>query len=458
MKKIKLIKIDHRNSSNIRSNLFQILMFLLFANLLNATQNLNYGIYSFENLLNHTLANSPRANISRLQIDEALLDYDYALSNFYPTLYVGANSEYSKRFDENYNSIYVGESSLSSSTTYQNSLSLGLRYDLFKFGADYYHAKSAKTHIYTTTFQKCADEIEISLNLLENYYKALNLKNKISTNEELKEIYATLLEYSKRLNEVGESDKISISEYKIALSELKTQIQSLKEEAKFTLNNIYQITAVAIDDLKFLSEFNTEEISKNLNFLDFEDTYISQKLQAELRENELMLKSLQKAYYPTISLYAKYDFYGSDRDDYRQSLDNTARHGYRVGVSFNWEIFDGGRRKANIDKQKTRNQMLEFQKQDEKLRYEKQIKDIEVFLENEKDMRENLNELYNDTTKAKNYIARLNESGEKSKIELLNSLIKTIQKKQDLSEHILEAKFMLLKGHFMANQNGICER
>lgn len=43
-------------------------------------------------------------------------------------------------------------------------------------------------------------------------------------------------------------------------------------------------------------------------------------------------------------------------------------------------------------------------------------------------MRENLNELYNDTTKAKNYIARLNESGEKSKIELLNSLIKTIQK------------------------------
>lgn len=162
--------------------------------------------------------------------------------------------------------------------------------------------------------------------------------------------------------------------------------------------------------------------------------------------------------YGAISLYAKYDFYGSDRDDYRQSLDNTERHGYRVGVSFNWEIFDGGRRKANIDKQKTRSQMLEFQKQDEKLRYEKEIKDIEVFLENEKDMRENLNELYADTTKAKNYIARLNESGEKSKIELLNSLIKTIQKKQDLSEHILEAKFMLIKANLMAGQDKVCQR
>ena len=137
----------------------------------------NSSIYSFENLLNHTLANSPKANISRLQIDEALLDYDYALSNFYPTLYVGANSEYSKRFDENYNSIYVGESSLSSSTSYQNSLSLGLRYDLFNW-CWLLSCKISKTHIYTTTFQKCANEIEMSLNLLENYYKALNLKTK----------------------------------------------------------------------------------------------------------------------------------------------------------------------------------------------------------------------------------------------------------------------------------------
>ena len=100
---------------------------------------------------------------------------------------------------------------------------------------------------------------------------------------------------------------------------------------------------------------------------------------------------------------------------------------------------------------------IEFQKQDEKLKYEKQIKDISVFLENEKDMRENLSELYADTTKAKNYIARLNESGEKSEIELLNSLIKTIQKKQDLTEHILEAKFMLIKANLMAGQDKVCK-
>lgn len=34
-------------------------------------------------------------------------------------------------------------------------------------------------------------------------------------------------------------------------------------------------------------------------------------------------------------------------------------------------------------------------------------------------------------------------------------LIKTIQKKQDLSEHILEAKFMLLKANLMTGQDRI---
>ena len=36
-------------------------------------------------------------------------------------------------------------------------------------------------------------------------------------------------------------------------------------------------------------------------------------------------------------------------------------------------------------------------------------------------------------------------------------LIKTIQKKQDLSEHILEAKFMLLKANLMTGQDKVCK-
>ena len=65
----------------------------------------NSQIYSFENLLNQTLANSPQINISKLQIDEALADYDYAFSRYFPTIYLGANTGYSKRFDDNYNSV-----------------------------------------------------------------------------------------------------------------------------------------------------------------------------------------------------------------------------------------------------------------------------------------------------------------------------------------------------------------
>lgn len=115
--------------------------------------NLAFGqdkIYSYEALLNHVLKSSPNAKISRLNIDEAKAQYDLAKSNFYPTISLSANSEYSKRFDETYSPAYISDSSLAQSTSYQNSISLNLRYDIFKFGSDYYNAKSALTHINTT--------------------------------------------------------------------------------------------------------------------------------------------------------------------------------------------------------------------------------------------------------------------------------------------------------------------
>ena len=92
-----------------------------------------------------------------------------------------------------------------------------MRYDIFKFRSDYYNAKSALTHINTTQFQNCEDEFEIALNLLELYYKALNLNYQIKSNEELKELYEILANYSNRLNNAGQMDNIDKTQYAIKL-------------------------------------------------------------------------------------------------------------------------------------------------------------------------------------------------------------------------------------------------
>ena len=422
--------------------------------------NLAFGqdkIYSYEALLNHALKSSPNAKISRLNIDEAKAQYDLAKSNFYPTISLNANSEYSKRFDETYSPAYISDSSLAQSTSYQNSISLNLRYDIFKFRSDYYNAKSALTHINTTQFQNCEDEFEIALNLLELYYKALNLNYQIKSNEELKELYEILANYSNRLNNAGQMDNIDKTQYAIKLSQIKANLLSLKNQANLTLNQIYEISNLQISNLDSLIEFDTQNLNIILESINFDNTYIFKKLQSELEENILALKSLQRANFPTISLYAKYDLYGSDKDEYWQAHKNVNRHGYRVGVSINYEIFDGKRKDSQIKRQEIINEKLKLQSQSEKLKFQKEKRDIMDFLAIKDNLQNSLKAINNQSKKIKNNISRLNKIGEKSKIELVNSLISTQQSKLELQEHILKSNFTLKKLSLIANQSKTCE-
>ena len=433
----------------------QILLFLTFLNpnlLLAKTE-----LYTFETLLDYTLKNSPNLQISKLGIDEAKIDYDIAKSNFYPTIYFGANSEYSDKFDNGYSPSYIGDSSLVQDTAYQNSLSLNLRYDIFKFGADYYNAKSAKTHINTTTFQKCNDELETALNLLKLYHEALSLKHQINSNNELKQAYEILANYATRLNTAGQMDKIEQTQYSSKLSQTKSNLLTLQNRANLVLNQIYEISNLQISNLNDLAEFDTQSLLSNIKFIDFEDSFISKKLKSEIEENALNLKSLERSLYPTISLYAKYDLYGSDTDSYTKAHKDTHAHGYRVGLSINYEIFDGGRKNSQIKKQEIINKKLEFEKQNQKLKFQKEQRDIMGFLETKNELEKTLSAINNESQKIKNSVSRLNSVGERSKIELINSLITTIEAKAELQEHILKSNFTLKKAGLIAEQSKKCE-
>ena len=429
-----------------------LLINALFANLSFAKGE----IYTYDTLLDYALKNSPNLQISKLGIDEAMADYDIAKSNFYPTLYLGANTEYSKRFDESYNSVYVGDSSLSQNTAYQNSLSLNLRYDIFKFGSDYYAAQSAKTAIDTASLQNCADEIEIALNLLELYYEALNLKIQINSNTELKQAYEILANYAKRLNNAGQIDKIDQMQYGVKLSQTKSNLLTLQNRANLVLNQIYEISNLQIPNIDNLAEFDMQNAINGVKFINFEDSFMAKKLKSEIEENVLNLKSLQKSRYPTISLYAKYDLYGSDTDSYTKAHKDTHRHGYRVGLSMSYEIFDGGKKNSQIKKQEIINKKLELQKQNQKLKFQKEQRDIMDFLETKSQLEATLSALQNESIKIKNSVSRLNQAGEKDKFELINSFIATIQAKSELQEHILKSNFTLKKAGLIARQSEVC--
>lgn len=412
--------------------------------------------FSFEALLKHTLANSPSLNLTRLDVQSACNELEYQKASRYPELGINANSEYAKRYGARYNSVQIGDDSLVSQSGYGDSISLVLRQDIFKFGADELAIEAAEENIKQADLKRCSSYMDSSIKLLELYDEALGYKNRIEIYERLKDAYEMLYIYEKRLSGAGELSKTALADQAIALADTSYELSQLQLNANNALNKIYSLSGVKIPNIFYLSDLGGANNSSGIEFVPFEDSVIAKGFDHELAANELSMKSGERLYYPTVSLYGRYDLYGSDRDDFSRAGKDVKRHGYRAGLTVHMSLFDGGKRAAQIKEKEINKERILSKKEEAKLEYEKQIADLKLFL-SKKDEYDKI--LSNSSKISKDILTmqkRLNAGNESSKIDVLNSLIASLKKELALKEHAQKASFNIKKAELMSRY-GKCE-
>ncbi|WP_297990141.1 TolC family protein [uncultured Campylobacter sp.] len=410
--------------------------------------------FSFDALLKHTLANSPSLNLTRLDVQSARNELEYQKASRYPELGINANSEYAKRYGARYNSVQIGDDSLVSQSGYGDSVSLVLRQDIFKFGADELAIEAAEENIKQADLKRCSSYMDSSIKLLELYDEALGYKNRIEIYERLKDAYEMLYIYEKRLSGAGELSKTALADQAIALADTSYELSQLELNANNVLNKIYSLSGVKIPNVFYLSDLGGA--SSGSDFVPFEDSVIAKGFDHELAANELSMKSQERLYYPTVSLYGRYDLYGSDRDDFSRAGKDVKRHGYRAGLTVHMSLFDGGKRAAQIKEKEINKERILSKKEEAKLEYEKQIADLKLFL-SKKDEYDKI--LSNSSKISKDILTmqkRLNAGNESSKIDVLNSLIASLKKELALKEHTQKASFNIKKAELMSRY-GKCE-
>ena len=411
--------------------------------------------FSFDALLEHTLANSPSLNLTRLDVQSARNELEYQKASRYPELGINANSEYAKRYGARYNSVQIGDDSLVSQSGYGDSVSLVLRQDIFKFGADELAIEAAEENIKQADLKRCSLYMDSSIKLLELYDEALGYKNRIEIYERLKDAYEMLYIYEKRLSGAGELSKTALADQAIALADTSYELSQLELNANNVLNKIYSLSGVKIPNIFYLSDLGGAN-SINSEFVPFEDSVIAKGFDHELAANELSMRSQERLYYPTVSLYGRYDLYGSDRDDFSRAGKDVKRHGYRAGLTVHMSLFDGGKRAAQIKEKQINKERILSKKEEAKLEYEKQIADLKLFL-SKKDEYDKI--LSNSSKISKDILTmqkRLNAGNESSKIDVLNSLIASLKKELALKEHAQKASFNIKKAELMSRY-GKCE-
>lgn len=445
---------------------------------------------SFSSLAKSLESTNPSILSSKLQTLLANEEINAAKSSLYPRLSLSANSEYSKKYANTRNN-YINDESLVGSTGFASSVSLKLNYELYKFGANALNIDAAAYKKQSLSYKECVVLSEAKLRLLELYYNLLDSKDKLNSYNNLKQINKEIYQTSKRLYENGDHTKTAMTNSAIRLVEIEDNIASLNKQIKNLLSEISNLSGedIYIDDE--IMPFSSEDMggkfdqtgaidqasqaskTKSLNqapsispqtlSLDslissplppFEQTSEAKELNALILSKQSALESKKKEYYPAFYLYAKYDFYGDDRDNFRRSWGDTQRNGYRIGLSMVYNLFDGFNREASIKSASLELLLAKEQFNEAKRQYEKEARNINDDLHSNLEKLKTTSELTSYSKELLDMQERLNLNSQTDKLSVLESKVKFNENLIKNEEALLQANMLTVK-RFLINEKSL---
>lgn len=381
---------------------------------------------SFEMLLDAMEQSSPKLKQQRLQTKIAEQSLKTAEAAYLPTLALGGSSEYSHKFYDSYTPSSVGSDSLTQTSQYQNSSTVSLTYDLFRFGATYLGVKAAKEQIKGSKAGECVNLKEQIDSLLEAYTKVRIATAKLAYYQQIQQLYQDSYIMAKRLNEAGELAQTEVITYAQNIADQLVLTAQIHEEKESMLAHLSYLSGVKLDATSKLEPLYVKESTRPLS-VSFEESSRAKQAYASISQKEAQLKAEKTRYLPVFSLYGKYDLYGSDEDQFNRSIHDVERNGYRVGLSFSWTLFDGFAREAAVE-----SRLLELQQAKVALEEAKRMYEKEQYLlqAQSREREQRLNSAKRSEASSLNVsemIESLHENGQKDKLSSLKAQIQYYQ-------------------------------
>lgn len=266
---------------------------------------------TFEMLLDAMEKSSPKLQHQRLQTKIAQESLRTAEAAYLPTLALGGTSEYSKKFNATTTPSYIGSDSLTQTSQYQNSSTISLTYDLFRFGATNLGVKAASEQIKSSKAGECVNLKEQLDSLLEAYAKVRIATAKLEYYQRIQKLYQDSYVMAKRLNEAGELAQTEVITYAQYMADQLVLSAQIQEEKESMLAHMSYLSGIQLDGSSKLEPLHVKESS--VRSLSFEESSRAKQAYASIEQKSAQLQAEKTRYLPVFSLYSKYDIYGSDK-------------------------------------------------------------------------------------------------------------------------------------------------
>ncbi len=374
-----------------------------------------------------------------------------AKSEYYPKISTYFYSELTKSFDDNNQTVYIGNEVLYGDSVFQTSLSVGLTYNLYDFGIRGDRLKIAKSDKLSkiAQYNKILRDTEITA--VDTYAKSLLLYKQICLLTQTSALQNELYNDKERLYKAGKIPETSVLSEKIKLAELNNELQKTKNEFEKSLKELSFLTRIDYEKNTTIKDFVYENTDKqdDLPVLDVENIPEAKIYDAEIKKKEKELLIAKKQNLPAFNFTTNYYLYGADPNNYFDSYENFKQRGLKFRIITSLPIFDGFKNKSDRDRIKLEILRLQTEKEKKiaevKYTYEK-IRDDAVYgkilHENNLRMKDFLAKNISDFDKLNEQKLIDKDSYLEQKIGLLNKYFEI--EKSEITEFVSEYKLDLM--------------
>lgn len=305
---------------------------------------------TYDRVLKAGISSSYDLKLAKTDAKLANNDIKQARVAFMPIVRLTSNTEYQYGFVGNNAQVQaVSNVILPTGTRFQGAATFNTTYTLYDFGVRGNSLRAAKSHAAAMMHQSNSQLRDLKIKLTDLYCDALSNWKALKAKQRMLALYQELFDAKKRLHEAGNVSKVDVMEQSIKVAQTLDDINVCKQHLSSDLQNLAEYTHETYDpDSTEISDFADEPIL--FTHFDAEATPEFKYYDLELDRKRAELKSIRAQRLPQIGMYSNYVLYGSDKYKPWNVPGNFGQRTVSVGLSLNWNVFDGFKNAADHER------------------------------------------------------------------------------------------------------------
>ena len=232
-----------------------------------------------------------------------------------------------------------------------NSLNLSGSLPVYSGGKNQANIKSGEIGVDAARLTTEREQENLKLSVIKAYYDALEAKKNIAVDQESVDNYQAHLTNVQQLYSAGSKAKIDVLRSSVELSNARQTLIKAQNSYEVNLANLRNLLNMDREEpLTLTTDFSYEQFGVDMTDA-IQYAYRSRKdLQVDdytVKQKELSIKAARAGYLPSVSLSMGV----GQSDDLHPSHESS--HNWSAGLGVNWNIFDSGVTKAQVDEAET---------------------------------------------------------------------------------------------------------